>query len=353
MALECKQNFGFQISDFGFKILLLSTLYFLLSTLNTGCGDKKQVFSKTQVLMGTIAEIKIIDDAPVRAEETIKRCFERIKEIEDKMSFRNPESELSFLNRNAGKKVKVSKDLFYVLEKSLAYSKLSDGAFDVTIGPLTELWGFDEGKNIIPSIDKIAQKAILVDYQQVKLIPQKREVLLGEEIKGMKIDLGAVAKGYAVEEAMEIIKEAGIKNALVDIGRNIKVIGKNPYGKIWKIGIQHPRKANEVLSVLSLENMAVATSGDYEHFFIHRGQRYHHILDPKSGYPPDICISVTIIAPSAMIADILSTAVFVLGEVAGMDLIEKLDTVEGVIVTDSGIRVSSGLEGKIKLSKFP
>lgn len=345
MVWGCRKNLGFRI--------LLLTTYYLLLTFSTGCGDKKQVFSNTQVLMGTIAEIKVIDDDHVRAKETIKRCFERIKDIENKMSFSNPESELSILNRNTGKKMEVSKDLFYVLEKSLAYSKLSDGAFDVTIGPLVELWGFNEGKNIIPSIDKIAQKTMLVDYQQVKLNPQKREVLLGEEIKGMKIDLGAVAKGYAVEEAMEIIKEAGIKNALVDIGRNIKVIGKNPYGKIWKIGIQHPRKANEVLSVLSLENIAVATSGDYEHFFIHRGQRYHHILDPKSGYPPDICISVTIITPSAMIADILSTAVFVLGEVAGMDLIEKLDTVEGVIVTDSGIRVSSGLKDKIKLSKFP
>ncbi|MEW6094925.1 MAG: FAD:protein FMN transferase [bacterium] len=301
--------------------------------------------------MGTIGEIKIIDDDTVRAEEIIKKCFDRIKEIEDKMSFKNPKSELSLLNSSAGKKTKVSKELYYVLEKSLTYSKLSDGAFDVTIGPLTELWGFDEGKGIIPSRDEIALRAILVDYQQVQLNPQKREVLL--EVKGMKIDLGAVAKGYAVEEAMEIIKEAGIENALVDIGRNIKVIGKNPYGKIWKIGIQHPRKANEILSVLPLENMAVATSGDYEHFFIHRGRRYHHIIDPKSGYPTNICISVTIIAPSAMIADILSTAVFVLGEAAGMELIEKLDTIEGVIVTDSGIRVSSGLEDKIKLAKFP
>jgi thiamine biosynthesis lipoprotein len=301
--------------------------------------------------MGTIAEIRIIDDDPIRAEETIKKCFDRIKEIEEEMSFRNPKSELSFLNRNAGKKIKVSKELFYVLDKSLTYSKLSDGAFDITIGPLTELWGFDKDKKIIPSRDKIAQRAILVDYQNVKLNPYKREVLL--KVKGMKIDLGGVAKGYAVEEAIEIIKKAGIKNALVDIGRDIKVIGKNPYGKTWKIGIQHPRKEDEVLSILPLENMAVATSGDYEHFFIHKGRRYHHILDPKSGYPTNICISVTIIAPSAMIADILSTAVFVLGEAAGMELIEKLDTVEGVIVTDLGIRLSSGLEDKIKLAKFP
>lgn len=333
------------------KNILLFIFYFLLLTSITACGNKKKVFSKTEVVMGTIAEIKIIDDDPIRAEETIKKCFDRIREIEEKMSFRNPKSELSFLNRNAGKKIKVSKGLFYVLEKSLTYSKLSDGAFDITIGPLTELWGFDEEKKIIPSRHEIAQKAILVNYQNVKLNPHKREVLL--KLKGMKIDLGGVAKGYAVEEAMEIIKKAKIKDALVDIGRNIKVIGKNPYGKSWKIGIQHPRKKDELLSILSLENTAVATSGDYEHFFIHKGRRYHHILDPKSGYPTNICISVTIIAPSAMIADILSTAVFVLGEVAGMELIEKLETVEGVIVTESNIRLSSGLEDKIKLPKFP
>jgi len=350
MVWDCRQNPALQNAGSGMYILLF-TFYFLLLTSTIGCGDKKQVFSKTEILMGTIAEIKVIDDNPVRAEETIKKCFDRIKEIEDKMSFQNPKSELSLLNRNAGKKTKVSKELFYVLDKSLTYSKLSNGAFDVTIGPLTELWGFDEDKRVIPSRDKIAQMAMLVDYKQVHLNPQKREVLLG--VEGMKIDLGAVAKGYAVEEAMEIIKEAGIKDALVDIGRNIKVIGKNPYGKTWKIGIQHPRKANRILSILPLENMGVATSGDYEHFFIHKGRRYHHLIDPKTGYPTNTCISVTIIAPSAMIADILSTAVFILGETSGLELIQKLDRVEGVIVTNSGITLSPGLKDKIKLAKFP
>ncbi|MEW6606701.1 MAG: FAD:protein FMN transferase [bacterium] len=340
MAWDCKKIFGFWLLNIGFILLL---------TFTSGCGKKKQLFSKTQMVMGTIAEIKVIDDDPLRAEETIKRCFERIKEIEDKMSSHNPESELSLLNRN--KKMKVSKDLFYVLEKSVAYSNLSTGAFDVTIGPVTELWGFREDKGIIPTRDKIAQKAILVDYRQVKLNPRNREVVLG--LEGMKIDLDGVAKGYAVEEAIDIIESAGIKDALVDIGRNIKAIGKNPYGKLWQIGIQHPRKANEILGVFPLKNMAVATSGDYEHFFIDKGRRYHHIIDPKSGYPVNLCISVTIITPSAMIADILSTAVFVLGEKAGMELIEKLDTVEGIIVSDSGITVSPGIKNKIKLSKFP
>ncbi|MFH1562524.1 MAG: FAD:protein FMN transferase [Nitrospirota bacterium] len=349
MAWECRRNFGFWILDFGLKILLF-TFYFLLFTFSTGCGKPKQVFSKTQVLMGTIAEIKIIADDPIIAEETIKRCFERVKKIEDEMSFQNSESELSCLNHN--RKMKVGKDLFYILEKSLAYAKLSNGAFDVTIGPLTELWGFSEDKRIIPSRAQIAQKAVLVDYQQVKLNPRNKEVFL--PIEGMKIDLGGVAKGYAVEEAMEIIKTAGIKDALVNIGRNIKVIGKNPSGKTWMIGLQHPRNEDEILSAFPLKgDMSVATSGDYEHFFIDKDRRYHHLLDPKSGYPTNLCISVTIITPSAMIADILSTAVFILGESAGMDLIEKLDTVEGVIVTDSGIRVSSGLVNKIKLAKFP
>ncbi|MDI6735568.1 MAG: FAD:protein FMN transferase [bacterium] len=346
MGWGCRRNFGFWILDFGLKISLF-TFYFLLFSFITGCGKPKQFFSKTQILMGTIVEIKIINEDPILAEETIKRCFERIKEIEDKMSVHNPESELSVLNRSAGKGMRVSKDLFYVIEKSLAYAKLSDGGFDVTIGPLIELWGFAEDKRRVPSRVQIAQKAVLVDYQQVKLNPRNREVFL--PIEGMKIDLGGVAKGYAVEEAMEIIKAAGIKDALVDIGRNIKVIGKNQYNKLWMIGLAHPRKVGEILSAFPLKgDMSVATSGDYEHFFIEDGRRYHHLLDPKSGYPTNLCVSVTIITPSAMIADILSTAVFVLGEVAGMELIEKLDTVEGVIVTDSGIRVSSGLVNKIK-----
>ncbi len=351
MGWGCRKNFQFSIFNFQFSILLFAT-YCLLLTAFIGCGKPKQFFSQTQVLMGTIAEIKIISEDPILAEETIKRCFERIKEIDDKMSVHNPESELSLLNRSAGKGMRVSKDLFYVLEKSLAYAKLSDGGFDVTIGPLTELWGFSEDKGIVPSRAQIAQKAVLVDYQQVRLNPRNREVFL--PIEGMKIDLGGVAKGYAVEEAMEIIKAAGIKDALVDIGRNIKVIGKNPYNKPWMIGLAHPRKVGEILSAFPLKGgMSVATSGDYEHFFIEDGRRYHHLLDPKSGYPTNLCISVTIITPSAMIADILSTAVFVLGEVAGMELLEKLDTVEGVIVTDAGIRVSSGLVHEMKLARFP
>ncbi|MBI4777387.1 FAD:protein FMN transferase [Candidatus Desantisbacteria bacterium] len=300
--------------------------------------------------MDTITGIKVVGGEKKNAKKAIDAAFKRMKEIEKIATVRDPKSEIFKINQQADKSlVDVSYEMCEILKESLKYSKITDGAFDVTIGVLSELWNFASATAPPPRM-KIIDSTLLVGYEDVKFDINKRQVLLGR--KGMKIDLSSVEKGYAVEEAAKVLTDAGYHNFLISLGDNIKAVGTNQWGFPWKVGIRHPRSRNNILTTLKLQDMAVATSGDYEHYFTSAGQRYHHILDPQSGYPvSNGCVSVTIITPSAFVADILSTAVFVLGQKAGMDIIEDLEQVEGVIVTDKDILVSSGLTEKIQVRK--
>ncbi|MDI6781001.1 MAG: FAD:protein FMN transferase [bacterium] len=324
------------------KIILIGIIACL-----SGCIGQQRICYDNCLLMDTIAEIKVVGGEKKKAKKAIDAAFNRMKKVEEITSFRDPKSELSRINQQADKSlVDVSYEMCEMLKESLKYSKITDGAFDVSIGSLSKLWDF--GSNTVPPPRiKIIDSALLVGYEDVKFDINKRQVLFGR--KGMKINLNSVNKGYAVEEAAKVLTDAGFHNFLINLGGNIKTMGTNPWGFSWKVGIRHPKSKNNILTTLKLHDMAVATSGDYEHYFISDGQRYHHILDPQSGYPvSNGCVSVTIITPSAFIANILSTAVFVLGQKAGMDIIEDLEQVEGIIVTDKDILVSSGLTEKIR-----
>jgi thiamine biosynthesis lipoprotein len=315
-----------------------------------GCIGQQRICYDNCLLMDTIAEIKVVGGKKKETKKVIDAAFNRMKNIEKITNFCDPKSELSRINQQEDKSsVDVGYEMCEILKESLKYSKITDGAFDVSIGSLSKLWNFGSNTTPPPRI-KIIDSALLVGYEDVKFDINKRQVSFGR--KGMKIDLDGVNKGYAVEEAAKILTDAGYHNFLINLGGNIKAMGTNPWGFQWKVGIRHPRSKDNILTTLKLHDMAVATSGDYEHYFISAGQRYHHILDPQSGYPvSNGCISVTIITPSAFIADILSNAVFVLGQKAGMDIIEDLEQVEGIIVTDKDILVSSGLTEKIQVRK--
>ncbi|MEK7814137.1 MAG: FAD:protein FMN transferase [Candidatus Desantisbacteria bacterium] len=328
------------------QIIIIGIIVFCLS----GCIGQQKVCYDNCLLMDTIAEIKIVGGEKKAAKKAIDAAFNRMKKIEKITNLRDPKSELFRINQQADKSlVDVSYEMCEILKESLKYSKITDGAFDVSIGSLSKLWDF--GSNTIPPPRiKIIDSSSLIGYEDVKFDINKRQVLLGR--KGMNIDLDSVNKGYAVEEAAKILTDAGFHDFLINLGGNIKAMGTNPWGFPWKVGIRHPRFTKNILTTLKLQDMAVATAGDYEHYFIYADQRYHHILDPQSGYPvSNGCVSVTIITPSAFVADILSTAVFVLGQKAGMDLIEDLEQVEGIIVTDKDILVSSGLTEKIRVRK--
>lgn len=316
----------------------------------SGCIGQQRVYYETCLLMDTIAEIKIVGGKKKEAKKAIAAAFNRMKEIEKITNFRDPKSELSKINQQTDKSpVDISYEMCEILKESLKYSKITDGAFDISIGSLSKLWDFGSATAPPPRI-KIIDNALLVGYEDIKFDINKKQVLFGK--KGMKIDLDSVNKGYAVEEAAKVLTDAGYHNFLINLDGNIKAMGTNPWGFQWKVGIKHPRSNDNILTTLKLQDMAVATSGDYEHYFISAGQKYHHILDPQSGYPvSNGCVSVTIITPSAFVADILSTAVFVLGQKAGMDIIEDLEQVEGIIVTDKDVLVSSGLSEKIHVRK--
>lgn len=290
--------------------------------------------------MDTLVNIKVVHTDSKKANEAIKVAFGEIERIECLMDFYHPESGVSKINRSQGEMLEVAPEIIDVITTSLRYSELTKGAFDITIGPLIKLWGFKKGEGI-PDREKLREALKLVGYQKIKVDREGKTVMLLQP--GAMIDLGGVAKGYAVTKACQRLKDMGISSALIDAGGDIQVMG-GKFGRPWRLGVQHPREKNRLTAILELNEGAVATSGDYERFFIFKDRRYHHILDPVTGFPARECISVTITAASCLVADILSTAVFILGPDEGMRLIEEMEGVEGIIVTEEGVLFSTGIE---------
>ena len=304
-------------------------------------GCTQRFPTKKEFLMDT--EVKII--LPQGSEEDFTIAFNEIKRVESLMDVYNPDSEISRINRLASKEaVKISKEIFEVLEEASKYSRLTSGAFDVSIRPLSALWGERGRLKEAPALKEIENKRSLVNYKDIILDETKGTVRFGKE--GMAIDLGGIAKGYALDRAIKVLKGRGIKEALINAGGDIRVIGE----RNWKVGLQHPRKENKVLAVIRLKDQAIATSGDYQRYFIKEGKRYHHIINPETGYPAVECISVTIFAPQATQADILATGIFILSPETGMKLIESLEGVEGIIIDSQGkILLSSNLKGRLQI----
>jgi thiamine biosynthesis lipoprotein len=309
-------------------------------------------------MMDTFCTITVVSPSKKKAKEAIEAGFDEIKRLEESLNFFSKESELSAINRASGEKpVRVSNDTLEVIKKAVEIAGYTNGAFDPTIGPLSRLWGFsrqnlllkEEGqKPFVPSKDKIINNLRLVDYKKIKINPLTSEIFLEET--GMLLDLGGIAKGYAVDKAIESIKRKGIKAALVSIAGDIRAFGMKPGSKPWRVGIQNPR-GEDVFVSLYLEDKAISTSGDYQRYFIKDGRRYHHILNPDTGYPASGVISVSVIAPEGYLADGLSTGVFVIGPEKGIRLLESLG-VDGIIVdSNKKVFITDNLKGKINIEK--
>jgi thiamine biosynthesis lipoprotein len=283
--------------------------------------------------MGTLVEIVVSQAESKKAEEATEAAFREVQRIDFLMSNYREDSEISRINRNAGQKeTRISPNTLKVIERALEFSSLSAGAFDITIGPVFRLWNFREGK--FPEEKNLRENLKKVDYRKIKVDRLRSSVLLQEQ--GMEIDLGAIAKGYAVDCASAVLKEKGIKNFLVNAGGDLKINGAKEKGVPWAIGIRHPRLPSQMIAKLSPRQAGVATSGDYEKFFVKKGERYHHLLNPSTGTPARECQSVTVMAPSAMDADALATTVFVLGPGKGFSLIERMTDVHTIIVDRRG-----------------
>lgn len=271
-------------------------------------------YEETRLLLGTYVRIKVYKMEKERAKGVIDRAFKEIARIDSITSTFSQESEVFRLNRK-GKGV-VSSDLKRMIEKALYISEITDGAFDITVYPLEELWGFYTGRYRVPTDSEIRETLKSVNYKNV--------VVKGDSVYLLhhtRIDLAGIAKGYAVDRAVEVLKREGIDCGLVDAGGDIRVFGRKRGG--FRIGLKHPRKEG-IFKVFKIKEGAIATSGDYEKFFIKRGKRYCHIIDPHTGYPAHRCVSATILTDKAMTADALATALFVLGPDRGERLADSL-----------------------------
>jgi len=283
--------------------------------------------------MGTSVEVTVSQVDPKKAEETMSAAFREVERIDFLMSHYREDSEISRITRHAGEKeIQVSPETLEVIERALYFSRLSAGAFDITIGPVFRLWNFREGK--IPEEKILRENLRKVDYRKIKVNPTRCSVFLQD--RGMELDLGAIAKGYAVDRASAILQGKGVENFLVNAGGDLRVGGEKEKGVPWVIGIQHPRIRSQLLLKLRPRQAAVATSGDYQKFFSSGGERYHHILTPLTGMPARECQSVTIMAPSAMDADALATTVFVLGPPKGFALLKRFLHAHAIIVDGRG-----------------
>ena len=266
----------------------------------------------------------------------VQNEFERINQL---MSPYLASSELSLLNREAAAgPVTVSAELYQLLQQAEQLAKLSDGAFDISFASVG--FSYDYRQQIKPSATELARQQPLINYQHIQLLADNQVKF---SRPGVKIDLGGIAKGYAVEQAIGLLAEAGIKHALVTAGGDTRLLG-DKRGRPWLVAIKHPRKDDDIVAQLPLTNSAISTSGDYERFFIEDGVRYHHILDPKSGQSPSGLMSVTVLGPDTTLTDALSTTLFVMGLQRGMAFIEQQAEFEAIFISsEHQLYFSSGL----------
>ncbi|MFT5876029.1 MAG: thiamine biosynthesis lipoprotein [Clostridium sp.] len=304
---------------------------------------------KETFLMGTVIQLKVYG---VNAEEASEKALKRISEIENKMSVNIETSEISKLNDKAGiSGEKLSLDTYSVIAKSVEYSKLTEGALDATIEPIVKLWGIGTDKERVPTKKEIDEKLKLVNYNDIILDDKNSTVQLKKTEEA--IDLGAIAKGYTADEIKKVLLDNKISSAIINLGGNVFALGKKLDGTSWNIGIQNPLSTRgEYLGTVSVNDKSIVTSGNYERFFIVDGKRYHHIFDPKTGYPAEKgLISTTIISDKSIDGDALSTSTYILGLQKGLKLVESIKGVEGIFITnDKKVYVTPGLKSSFELT---
>lgn len=300
-----------------------------------GClSGKEDLYNETKIIMGTVVQITVAHHSEEQARAGIRAAMSELQRVDDLLSVSKPGSLVTKINREGSSgKIPVGAEVFSLLRDTVAMSSASDGAFDATIWPVAELWDFDKG-GMVPKPTLIASKLPLVGYQNILFDDSAMSV--GFARQGMGLDLGAIAKGWAVDRAMEKLKSLGIRNAIIDAGGDLRIIGARPGKDFWKIGVQHPREPGALLTTFSLRDTAIVTSGDYERFFIAEGIRYHHILEPATGQPARGCRSVTVVAATAEEADACATAAFVLGPQKGLAFLRARPGLQGLIVDDRG-----------------
>jgi FAD:protein FMN transferase len=302
------------------------------------------------------AEVRVTawtaDEPGARA--AMAAVFAEFDRLDRLLSVWKPASDVIRMNAAAGRSsVSVSPETRDVLRAAHQVSAWTDGKFDITFGALADVWRFDHDQdNRVPSAEEVGSRLPLIDYQAVVVDESAGTALVSRA--GMRVHLGGIGKGYAVDRAVAILRGRGLGDFMVQAGGDLYVAGRAGDAP-WRLGINDPRGApGESFATIELQDRTFSTSGDYERSFVRDGQRYHHIIDPDSGEPARGCVSVTIVATSATMADGLSTGVFILGPEAGMALVERLPDVDAVIVTAANdVLISSGLQGQVEVHRPP
>lgn len=304
-------------------------------------GSSAEWYQEQQTIMGTRINVELWHDDPAIAQQCKEKVFVEMHRIDALMSPFKSSSQLSQLNSEAADHpVRVSDELFSLIERAQKISELSNGAFDITFASIGRM--YDYRQQIRPSEEAIQKQLSAINYRHIVLNPEKRTIAFARP--GVSIDLGGIAKGYAVDNSIQILSSCGVTNALVSAGGDSRILGDKG-NRPWMMGIQHPRKKPGLALVLPLSNSAISTSGDYERYFIENGQRYHHIISPSSGKSVSGTISATVIGPDATTTDALSTTLFVLGATRGLKLVETLPGFDAIIIDSGGqIHYSSGLQ---------
>jgi thiamine biosynthesis lipoprotein len=300
------------------QVLLLIIVIVVAATLHF---NKKYSVTKQEFLLDTIVEITAVSKNE-NVDKIIDDAFNLMKELEIKYSYHQQNSELQKINQVS--EIEIDGELYEILQAAETIYFQSDELYDVSIGALTDLWDFENG--IIPTPNEL--KNANYGFEKISLSATKLT-----KPSNLKINLGSIAKGFIVDEVVQYLQTNGVLSGIVNGGGDMRIFGKS---KAIKIGIQHPRKAqNEIISILNIQNSAIVTSGDYERFFMQDGKRYHHILNPKTGFPADNAVSVTVISANAMLADAYSTALFLMPNVDAMKLVEKTKDLECIIFYES------------------
>lgn len=310
-----------------------------------GC-DKGELVTFSRPMMGTMVSLTVIADTRESGVRASEAAFGEIARIEALMSPKSVDSDIARLNREAARSpVSVSEETFSLLRTSIEVSLETGGAFDVSFASLGGLWKLGSEDFRPPDARMVTRMLPLVDYRKIRLETEGRRVSLA--LPGMRLGLGGIAKGYAIGRAVQVLRREGVRASIVDAGGDLQVTGDR-FGEPWRVGLMHPRKKEIILAFSVRDGEAVVTSGDYERFALHNGIRYHHILDPKTGFPARGLSSVTVTGSDPVMADAYATALFVMGGVRAREFARANPRIE-VIFIDEELRIaaSKGLKGRI------
>lgn len=295
-----------------------------------------QAYKRVLKLMGNRFEITVVSDDAVWAAARIEDAVAEIRRIEKLLTTFNEESQTAAINRMAGiKPVPVDKEVFDIIYRSLKISSLTQGAFDISYGSIDKaLWNFDVGMTSLPSREKARRMVRLINYRNIILDEKGCTVFLKE--KGMRIGFGGIGKGYAADKARFVLQQKGVQSGVVNASGDLTTWGRQPNGRPWTVGIAHPEARFQPFSSLEMGDMAIATSGSYEKYAVVNGKKVSHTIDPKTGLPISGIKSVTIVCPSAELADAMATPVMVMGVEAGLHLVNQMSGIACIIIDDAG-----------------